>query len=298
VLNRLGWTVLWLSPDGLLSLVTYTYNLRVGLGGDQIGGMHHFWSLAVEEHFYLLWPLAVMALSRRPLMHACLAIAATSFVLRVAVVASGVWPLTGFFVTPFRLDGLLAGSWVALAWRDQADWERLRRWGGPFLWGTGGLLLTIALGQGHFIPDADPSRMPDAAVDGTLVITVGVAALAVFFSAFIVLTLNAKEGSGLRRILENGGLRAIGKYSYAIYVFHALILLLTVRLFSPVSNLPLFVVKAAVVVWVLAASFAAAWLSYHLYEKHFLRLKTQFEYRKPTHADVSVPAPNHPLTNA
>ncbi|MBI2826649.1 MAG: acyltransferase [Planctomycetia bacterium] len=294
-----GWhEYVWFSRDGLLSLVTYTYNLRVALGGDMIAGMHHFWSLAIEEHFYLLWPLVVVALSRRFLMHACLALGAISFLSRVAVVASGAWPLTAFFFTPCRLDGLLAGSWVALAYKDQADWERLRRWATPTLWMAGGVLLAIGLGQGHFLPDADPTRMPDAAVDGRFVITIGVAALAVCFAALIVLTLHAAEGSRLRRFSENMGLRAIGKYSYAMYVFHVLILFLTVRLFAVPASLPSFVVKSVMAVWIVAASFVAAWISYHLYEKHFLRLKRHFEFHPPVHADLLVPVPSHPLSNA
>ena len=91
------------------------------------------------------------------------------------VVLSGVWPLTAFFITPCRVDGLLAGSLVALAWRDEADWTLLKLWAGRLVLGTGCLLLGIALGQRHFLPDADPNREHMASVDGSLVVTVGIA---------------------------------------------------------------------------------------------------------------------------
>jgi peptidoglycan/LPS O-acetylase OafA/YrhL len=299
VLNRLGWlTNPWIARDNLLPLCTYTYNLRVGLGGGAVGGMHHFWTLAIEEQFYLLWPLLVLAVSSPALRRACLIIAAASFVLRVVIILSGAWPLSAFFLTPCRLDSLLAGSWLALAWRDPALWARIRPWAAPLAWGAGGLLLAISLGQGHFIPDADPSRMPDAAVDGRLVITLGVAALAVFFSAIVVLALNAAEESRLKRVFENRRLRAIGKYSYAMYVFHVLILYLTVQLFSQASILPLYVVKTLVVVWVLAVSFVVAWVSYHIYEKPFLSLRRHFEYDRSADAAALVSAPAHPLSDA
>jgi peptidoglycan/LPS O-acetylase OafA/YrhL len=135
--------------------------------------------------------------------------------------------------------------------------------------------LGIAFGQRHFLPDVD-FRREHAVVDSSLVLTVGIAALAVFFSGLIVLAVDAAEGSRRRRLLERNGLRAIGKYSYATYVFHSLILLATVQLLSPLSHAPVFIAKPVAVIGVLAASFVAAWLSYHLYEKHFLRLKRFF----------------------
>jgi peptidoglycan/LPS O-acetylase OafA/YrhL len=277
-LNRIDTPMIpWISKTDLLWLGTYTYNFRVGLGGAGIDDMHHFWSLAIEEQFYLIWPLAVLALSRRNLMWTCVVIAAASFLLRLAIVASGARPISAFFLTPCRVDGLIAGSWLALAWRNQSDWERVRAWAAPTAWGIAAVLLAIALAQGHFIPDADINRMPLAVIDGRVVVTVGLAALAIVFSAVIVLALNLAERSWLRQFLESRWLCAVGKYSYAIYVFHALILSLTVQVFSPASELPLFAAKWAVVIWVLATSFVVAWGSYHLYEKHFLRLKARFE---------------------
>jgi peptidoglycan/LPS O-acetylase OafA/YrhL len=212
----------------------------------------------------------------------------------VIVVLSGAWPPSAFFATPCRLDGLLAGSLVALARRDQADWAQLQRCAGRLVLGSGCLLLGIALGQRHFIPDVGHA----AAVDESLVLTVGIAALAVLFSGLIVLAVDAAEGSRLRRLLESDGLRAIGKYSYAIYVFHSLILLAMVQLLSPLSHAPVFIAKPVAVIGVLAASFVAAWLSYHLYEKHFLRLKRFFEYQEPAHSATLVPSPCLSYRNA
>jgi peptidoglycan/LPS O-acetylase OafA/YrhL len=291
VLSRLGCSFCpWISRDDAVSLGLYIYNFRVGFTQHFLYGLHHFWSLGVEEHFYLLWPLAIWALRRRALIRLCLAVAVASLLLRVIVVLSGVWPLTAFFITPCRVDGLLAGSLVALAWRDEADWTLLKLWAGRLVLGTGCLLLGIALGQRHFLPDADPNREHMASVDGSLVVTVGIAALAVFFSGLIVLAVDAAEGSRLRRLLERTELRAIGKYSYAIYVFHSLILLATVQFLSPLSRVPAFIAKPVAVIWVSAASFVVAWLSYHLFEKHFLRLKRFFEYQGPVHSAYLVPS--------
>jgi peptidoglycan/LPS O-acetylase OafA/YrhL len=230
-------------------------------------------------------------------MRLCLAGAAGSFLLRVIMISSGAGPLSIVCVTPCRLDSLLAGSWVALARRDQADWARSLRCVGQLALGSGCLLLGIALGQRHFLPEVDP-RIVHAAVDEKLVLSVGISTLSLFFAALIVIAVGAEENNRLRRLLENSGLRAIGKYSYAIYVFHALILVATVRSFAPLAKNPAFVAKPVTVIWVLAMSFALAWLSYHLYEKHFLRLKRYFEYEKPPRAATQASSQFAPRLNA
>lgn len=256
----------WISLNDALALGSYTFNFHVVF----IHGatdLVDFWSLAVEEHFYLFWPLFVWGTGRRPLMKLCLALAATSLVLRLMVVYSGTWPPTAYFATPCRLDGLLAGSFVALARRDGTDWAWLRRNARRFMCGSGGLLLVMVLRK--------------ATMDDRLVLTFGIGALALFFSGLIVLAVDAEEGCRLRRVLEHHGLRAVGKYSYGIYVFHSLILMTGAQALSSRIHHTGLVAKLLALIWVSAASFTAASLSYHLYEKHFLRLKRLFEYRAP-----------------
>jgi len=285
VLGRLGCSFFtWTDRNEALSLLLYVYNFRAAWNEQFHSVYNHVWSLAVEEHFYLLWPLAVWALCSRALMRLCLAGAAASFLLRVLVIQSGMWPTTAYIVTPCRLDGLLAGAFVALAWREAAVWESLQRWAGSAAAGAGGLLLGIVLSHRGF--------------DGNLELTVGIAALAVFFAALLVLTVNAAKGSWLRRFCENKGLRAVGKYSYGIYIFHPAILLAGGELLRPLSRAPAYVSKPLGVLWLLAASFAAAWLSYHLYEKHFLRLKRFFEYRTPAPAGTPAPSLNQSDSDA
>jgi peptidoglycan/LPS O-acetylase OafA/YrhL len=292
ILPRLPFKIyqdLSVSNADALSLGLYFYNVRLAFTERTLSFFHPFWSLAIEEHFYLFWPWIVWALRRRALMQLCCVVSATSILLRVMVLLNGAWPMSAFFLTPCRLDSLLAGSFVALAWRDPADWVRLNRYARQLVLGAGCLLFGMALGQRHFLPDVTPQQVGhDAAVNASLVLTVGITALAIFFAGLVALAVDATEGSRLRRVLEGRHLQAIGKYSYAIYVFHTLILLTTVRLFSPLAYVPAFIAKPVAVLWTLSASFVAAWLSYHLYEKHFLRLKRFFEYQQPNHADTPV----------
>jgi peptidoglycan/LPS O-acetylase OafA/YrhL len=293
VMNRLHCSFFpRISLRDLIWLSSYTYNFKLAfterLAGE--GTLHHFWSLAVEEHFYLLWPLAVFALPRRTLLKLCLGMAAASFALRAIVVLSTDLPHPTV-ITPCRLDGLLLGSFVALCWRDPADWLPLQRYAGRLVFGSGCLLLAIAIGPRYFLANVEPQHVGHAvAVAENLMRTVVFAALAVCFAGLVALAVGATNRCRLRRLLESPGMLAIGKYSYAIYVFHTLILLWTVRLLSPLSHAPPSIAKPLGAIWVLAASFAAAWLSYHLYEKHFLRLKRFFEYGEPVHHIATVPS--------
>jgi peptidoglycan/LPS O-acetylase OafA/YrhL len=281
VLSRLSCPLFpWLSREDACSLCLYYYNFRLALTGHRLPIYTSFWSLAVEEHFYLFWTFAVRALPRGTLMRLCLGVTCGSLLLRLMMVSTESGRLCAYCLTPCRLDGLLVGSWVALALRDPADWARLRRWARPLALGSGCLLVGLALGQRHFYPEVPPALV-DRAIDAKLVLTLGMSALAVLFAAFLAVAVDAAEYSRLRRVLENSGLRAIGKYSYAMYVFHSLILAATVSWFWPVSRLPTFLAKLLVATWVVGAGLACAWLSYHLYEKHFLRLKQYFEYREP-----------------
>jgi len=253
----------------ILSLALYFYNFHVVWTERPLGEFHPLWSLAVEEHFYLLWPLVVWVCGRRQLMYVCLAGTAGAFLLRVLILRSDAWPLTAFFITPCRLDGLLAGSLVALAWRDPTDRARLQRHSGQLVLASGCLLLGIALSQRHFLPDADRSGV---------VLTLGLVALAVFFAAVLVLVLKAEPGSRLERCFRNQLLCTIGKYSYAIYLFHSFILSFTRMHFPSHMSVMGFLVKPLVVLWVLGTSLLAAWVSYQLFESHFLRLKRYFDY--------------------
>lgn len=81
-----------------LTLGSYTYNFRL-VFIHRTNDLVVFWSLAVEEHFYLIWPLLVWAIGRRSLMKLSLALAAMSFILRLIVILSGAWPLTAYLET-------------------------------------------------------------------------------------------------------------------------------------------------------------------------------------------------------
>ncbi|HEV2844590.1 MAG TPA: acyltransferase, partial [Thermoanaerobaculia bacterium] len=96
---------------------TYLSNVQIAREGwPDSGALGHFWSLAVEEQFYLFWPVAVLLLARRSLMAACWVCLAGSLLLRVGLHLAD-QETAAFVLTPARLDSLAAGALLALAAR-------------------------------------------------------------------------------------------------------------------------------------------------------------------------------------
>ncbi len=226
----------------------------------------HFWSLAVEEQFYLLWPLVVMGLCRRRLMVLCAVLVVAALALRMAMAAAGVQPLAMFVFTPCRIDALAIGSFLAVAVRGPAGLAGLVKAARPV-----GLGCMIALPMVLLLSGG--SQVFIAGLKYTF--------LGGVFGSLLVLTLAAPSGSLLARAMDNGPMRLLGKFSYGIYVFHHLLIPAFLAGFGPeilqgwcpsrvVANAIYFVLAST-------ASVAVAWVSWHLFEKHFLKLKRYFE---------------------
>jgi peptidoglycan/LPS O-acetylase OafA/YrhL len=81
-------------------------------------GTGHLWSLAIEEQFYLVWPLVVLRATPRALARVTLALFGLGVLARAALRLTGVTDAYETYVlTPTHLDGLLAGALLALARR-------------------------------------------------------------------------------------------------------------------------------------------------------------------------------------
>lgn len=227
------------------------------------------WSLAIEEQFYLVWPLLVLLLSRRSLLTLCAGVMVTALAWRSGLVLAGVPPLSVSVLTPSRLDSLATGAGIALLARSPSGLDCLARWATPILTVSAAGLLAIAVWSGGFDPYGPPMA------------TVGYTALAALFGSVLVLILTAERTRLRIRLLEQRPLVALGKYSYALYLFHLPIrAVIRDKIYGPDqfavvlgSSLPgqlVFYISATLI------SFAAAWLSWHLFETHFLALKCRF----------------------
>ena len=269
----------YLQNTGLWFPVT---DFHPGLWAD----LDHFWSLAVEEQFYVFWPLLVFLVrGRSRLIGLTLSLSFAALLLRIALYVHGASPLTIFMATPCRMDTLLLGGCVALVIRGNSDWIP-RRWMLPLV------LLSAAGIAGYTL--AHPHRDMRAGFFGA---TFGYSVIAIGCVALLIAAL--EKDSPIHRVLRWRVLRSLGKYSYGIYVLHIFIShlfgtlvervlgqslrkFLTPVLHShPLAVLVEFFLNLAVV-------FGAAYVSYHLYEVHFLRLKRYFAYRKESGDRLAV----------
>lgn len=243
-------------------------------------GLEHFWSLAVEEQFYLVWPLIVALASGARLLLVSAAGLVAAPVLRTLTLLLGGGYEDLYVASHLRFDGFLAGAVIALVLRRLERPERLWPWTAAVVGAgvVGKAWMTLA---GLWWPAG-----PWAA--GLLY-----TATSLWCGALLLCAVTAPAGSLVGRALGSRPLLVAGTYSYALYIFHVAVRdgLLSAGL-SPDrvpaiagSALPGQMAFNAVAV---AASLAVAAASWHLLEKHFLALKRLFPYAAP----AARPAPS------
>jgi peptidoglycan/LPS O-acetylase OafA/YrhL len=238
----------------------------------------HFWSLAVEEHFYLVWPLVVWICNRRALLWTSLGLIVVTPLVRFAMIAWHMVPAAVYTLTLCRTDELAVGGLLALL-AQEGSYERLvklARWGGSA--SALYLLAVVALRRQPFYWDHWSA------------LGVGFSALAAGAGALVIFAL-APERNWLRRMLENRVLMGFGKYSYGAYVFHTPLQPLYLRLFPPQRIADLahgLGHSASRVIGLLgfaavgmAITMLLAMASFFAYETPFLKLKRYFEYDAP-----------------
>jgi peptidoglycan/LPS O-acetylase OafA/YrhL len=275
----------------------YLYNFWGAIHGGMHGNLGVFWSLCVEEHFYLVWPFVVWFLGRRPLMRVCVMLAALSLVTRAVVLVVFPNEHAAYLMTPCRFDGLAMGSFVALALRDPKDWKRLMRWAPRIALAAGAFIVGMAMGQRHLRDDVDFRGRNDPGVDSSLLLCIGLSVMALLFGSLVAMAVNAatQQNRPLQRFLRNPVLRSLGMYSYAIYIFHPLVVtfarqgLNALGVQYPQTPAGALAARLAAIPMILGITYVLAFLSYHAFEKHFLALKRFFP-----HSSKPVPVPPRP----
>jgi peptidoglycan/LPS O-acetylase OafA/YrhL len=114
---------------------------------------------------------------------------------------------------------------------------------------------------------------------------VGYSLLDVFFASTLVLALSAHDGSLCSRAFHNSWLAFLGKYSYGLYVYNSIIANNMPSLTGRLCRLASWPESAELNFFLSAllsfsASIVIAWLSWHLFERHFLSLKKYFSYER------------------
>jgi peptidoglycan/LPS O-acetylase OafA/YrhL len=249
-------------------LWAYSANIFVSIRGrfEALPIFSHFWSLAVEEHFYFVWPFVVYLSEGSRLKVIALLVACSALLLRIGMVLANVNELAVYALTPARLDAISLGSLLAVMARDKGGVARLTRlapWG--LLWSC--LFIVASYGLTRVFPNAR-----------AVLHQVRQSAFAGCFCAILVFSLTGPIT--IQRIFQSSFMRFFGKYSYGLYVFHMLFGYFLLR-YETEDIVAKWVGSHTVAVMLqalIATGFAVliSLISYHAFEKHFLKLKAKF----------------------
>jgi peptidoglycan/LPS O-acetylase OafA/YrhL len=233
--------------------------------GLSIPGFPQFWSLAVEEQFYLLWPTVVRAFAARLFVIAG-AIVIGALAARLVMLALGATSGMVYMWTISRMDALAFGALAALTvqhWRARGEVPAAAP---IFVWAA----VVAVIG-------ALSTRLYAAATWSTQ--TVGFSCLGLA-CLLILLSAVASDISPMQSrwfgLLRSRALASVGRYSYGMYVFHMFFAIYAAawikHITAPFGDARML----ACAVLMIALSYVAGFLSYHLYEKHFLRLSHRY----------------------
>ena len=239
----------------------------------------HFWSLAVEEQFYLVWPLIALTTPRRRLAWVIVGSIVVALLFRVGVGSYTGRQWAARYLTPSCLDALGVGALMAYAqhYFGSAGLRRAKHVAAGI--GMGGLVLAV----------------PSSAWAGSqLMHWAGHTFLVIFYGAIVA---QAAEGLGgaLGHVMAARPVMYLGKISYGLYVYHHFAPLAFATLLARAGltgtrweSWPYTFVSYSVL------TLLTATLSWHGYEMVFLRMKRWFDYRSIAPATprlTAVPTP-------
>ncbi|WP_426671929.1 acyltransferase family protein [Mucilaginibacter sp. McL0603] len=224
-----------------LQNISETFNLKAR-------GPLHFWSLAVEEHFYLFWPIIVYYTTTSKLLRVIGGIIGVAFVCRYLLLHFGYGT---FYFTFSVMDALAIGGFLA--------WYEARK---PVIKLNFNLIIIVSLLL------MIPTWLVTGGKGYDWVQIIKLPIISIFYMAIIGKLITAK--SFLNSIFGSRSLSYIGKISYGLYVFHPLCFIFYYYYF-PGNN-----------IWINAIccfsiSIIIATISFYGFEIHFLKLKRYFE---------------------
>lgn len=234
------------------------------------------WSLAIEEQFYVVWPLLVAVLPERALGRFLWAVVAGMPVLRWAALAAGASPLLVYMHTAFRLDGLAVGGLLALAVTRPEGAGALRwfRRLAPLLLASCALLWTPLMGGNAFLQRTSVSGAELVAGGGVYTL------LALGFGGMVALVLGEGALAAARAAFSPPWLRWLGTRSYGLYLYHAVTIHLDQLLLRPWLREQLgsrALANAVGLGLALGGLLLVAELSFRFFERPLLSLRSRFQ---------------------
>jgi len=239
---------------------TYSQNILVALHNWSAATLptSHLWSLAVEEQFYLLWPLAALLMSPTSLRRTALTCIAVAELCRLATVLHGADGQVNYVLLPTRMDTLAAGAFLACAYREPTLWARVLR----ARQGLALVALVLLLGNVLYRHTIDNQAPVEQLIVFPALVALGTVTVA-----------SAANGSAW---LSSSPLRFIARISYGMYVWHVVVRRLLVTMVNvPPTSSPnaWWVFYMVLAVGTVCGTIVLALISWYVIEQPFLRLK-------------------------
>jgi peptidoglycan/LPS O-acetylase OafA/YrhL len=211
-------------------------------------GPKHFWSLAIEEHFYLIWPFIVLFASIRGVIVACLSLIVVSIITRIFLVQNG---YETYFFTFARLDEISLGCFLAVLEHKKVLDKFSLKW---IQWAFLIVVLSAAILWFKFTAQANP-----------IIQVIKYQFISLTYLLGVAWTVLATKENLIIRFLSSKVMTFTGTISYGIYVYQALAIE-WVKHYNLTNNLMFFVA-------VIIAIYLIASISFYGIEKPILSLK-------------------------
>jgi len=256
-----GFDRLGLTGWRVLSIVGYFTNWVRAYETPHLWFLSHFWSLAIEEQFYLVWPFVLFALlrsgmSRRAVLLTVTLLILASVVWMAALHSSGATTLRLYTGSDTRAHSLLVGCWFSLALHWGYLKTELAKRYQPFV--HIGMIVLFTAAFKLWIGN------PILYWGGSFIVAV--------CAGLMILGLVTSDHNRLSAVFSHPVLLWLGKRSYGLYVWHWPVFYLCASFQRPALAIPCGVIGALV----------AAALSYQFIELPFLRMKARFSPRLVT----------------
>jgi peptidoglycan/LPS O-acetylase OafA/YrhL len=227
--------------------------------------LHHLWSLAVEEQFYILWPLVIVLLKKpRTILFFIVSLLVLVISFRLGLWIFKIENLAYYNLYTFsRIDGLCIGSIVAILTHMNFDFIRKH---------TTWIVLSFALINFAFYFS---NRFYDFSFP--YIALVGYSTFAMMFGLLVYEAVRG-ETKIINIIFGFKPLRFFGKISYAFYIFHWPVFILCNGYLLEYAGRFTGKFGAQVSISLLATvvSILISWLSFRYFESHFLKLKNRY----------------------
>ena len=234
---------------------TYLQNFAMAFRWPHVSP-RHLWSLSVEEHFYLFWPLLIYLLSIRKIVVASVFIIVMSIVVEYFMIEHD---YEGYYFTFARIDELAMGALLAVL---EIKNKLIDKNANKFLL----ILVTLAIPTIALL-----AIFTD--IDNALIQIVKYDLLAFTYLGMVGYVISLRETNWVKRFLRTKPMSFSGKISYGLYIYHPLCIAATFSVLPKIHLALLFVIAVGF-------TFLVATASYYLFELNFLKLKRFFEYKK------------------